>query len=263
MGKGGSRELLKENHNRMKAMIFAAGLGTRLKPLTDSCPKALVEVGGRPMLEHLIHKLKAAGVDHIVMNIHHLGQQIIDFLKAHENFGVRIDLSDERGELLDTGGGIKKACPFLEGREPFLVHNVDVASDLDLKAFWKEHCASGALASLLLGQRNTTRYLLFDEQNCLKGWKNCQTGEFKFCDKDVRATDYRSFAFNGIHVLSPEIFQRMKDWEGKFSIIDFYLSIAADTNIRGCYKPAVKWMDMGKPEALEKAASLFEEEWKK
>ena len=96
MGKAGSRELLKENHNRMKAMIFAAGLGTRLKPLTDSCPKALVEVGGRPMLEHLIHKLKAAGVDHIVMNIHHWGQQIIDFLKAHENFGVRIDLSDER-----------------------------------------------------------------------------------------------------------------------------------------------------------------------
>lgn len=254
---------LKENYNSMKAMIFAAGLGTRLKPLTDTCPKALVKVGSKPMLEHLILKLKAAGFDHIVINIHHFGQQIIDFLKAHENFGIRINLSDERGELLDTGGGIKKACAFLEGQEPFLVHNVDVASDLDLKAFWEEHNASGALVSLFLGQRDTARYLLFDEQNCLRGWKNCKTGECKLCSKELSAAAYRPFAFNGIHLLSPEIFRQMKDWEGRFSIIDFYLSLAAHASIRGCYRPAVKWMDMGKPEVLEKAAYIVEQEWKK
>lgn len=247
----------------MKAMILAAGLGTRLRPLTDNCPKALVKVGDKPLLEHLICKMREAGFDHLVINIHHFGQQIIDFLKARRNFGIHIDISDERGELLDTGGGIKKAGSFLEGKEPFLVHNVDVVSDLDLKNFWEEHCASGAVASLFLGQRDTARYLLFDRQFRLMGWENCKTGELKFTDKGVGTEDYRRYAFNGIHVLSPEIFQHLKNWDGTFSIIDFYLAIAGSTRIQGCYKPEINWIDMGKPEVLERGARLIKEGWKK
>ena len=136
-------------------MIFAAGLGSRLKPLTDNMPKALVPVAGKPMLEHVILKLKAAGFDQIVINIHHLGQQIIDFLQANNNFGVQIYLSDERDYLLDTGGGIKKATRFLMGDEPFLVHNVDILSNVDLRQFYRHHAEGKALATLLVSQRKT------------------------------------------------------------------------------------------------------------
>lgn len=241
----------------MKAMIFAAGLGTRLKPLTDSCPKALVKVGGKPMLEHVVLKLKKAGFDHLIINIHHLGQQIIDFLQQKENFGLKIDISDERDELLDTGGGIKKAKRLLAGSEPFLIHNVDVASDLDLRAFYEEHCRSGALASLFVGQRDTARYLLFDEWNHLQGWTNCKTGEYKFCTSSPCAESYIRYAFNGIHVMSPEILKRMETWEDRFSIIDFYLSLAANATVLGRYKPETGWIDMGKPEVLVRAAELL------
>ena len=147
----------------MKAMIFAAGLGTRLKPLTDRMPKALVPVNGIPMLQHVILKLKQAGCTEIVINIHHFGEQIIDFLQAHQNFGITVHISDEREELLDTGGGIKKAIPFFSGNEPFLVHNVDILSDTDLKALYDYHRQSINDATLLVSQRETSRYLLFDK----------------------------------------------------------------------------------------------------
>ena len=146
----------------MKAMIFAAGLGTRLKPLTDHMPKALVPVNGRPMLEHVILKLKQSGFNELVINIHHFGEQIIDFLEANQNFGLTIHISDEREQLLDTGGGIKKAAPFFQGNEPFLIHNVDILSDTDLKALYEYHLHSGNDATLLASKRTTARYLLFD-----------------------------------------------------------------------------------------------------
>lgn len=143
----------------MKAMIFAAGLGTRLKPLTDHMPKALVPVAGRPMLEHVILKLKAAGFNELVINIHHFGEQILDFLRANQNFGLTIHISDERDCLLDTGGGIRKAEPFFRGNEPFLVHNVDILSDTDLKALYEYHRQSGNDATLLASRRK--RYAIF------------------------------------------------------------------------------------------------------
>ena len=147
----------------MKAMIFAAGLGSRLKPLTDTMPKALVPIAGRPMLEHVILKLKASGFTEIVINIHHFGEQILDFLKENDNFGLTIHISDERDQLLDTGGGVKKARTFFENsNEPFLVHNVDILSDIDLKELYDYHLQNGGVATLLASQRKTSRYLLFD-----------------------------------------------------------------------------------------------------
>ena len=163
----------------MKAMIFAAGLGTRLKPLTDNTPKALLPIRGKPMLEHVILQLKNAGFDQIAINIHHLGDQIIDFLAANNNFGIQIYISDERDYLLDTGGGIKHAAPFLQGDEPFLIHNVDIISNIDLRALYNHHLETNPLATLLVSKRKTSRYLLFNKENKLCGWRNRETGEVK------------------------------------------------------------------------------------
>ena len=162
-------------------MIFAAGLGTRLRPLTDHTPKALIKVAGKPMLEHVILRLKAAGFDDIVINIHHLGEQIIDFLRDNDNFGINIRISDERDFLLDTGGGIKKAEPLFDGSsEPILIHNADILSDIDLKALYQYHTQSGNDATLLVSHRKTVRYLLFDKPSLrLRGWINKDTLQTK------------------------------------------------------------------------------------
>lgn len=215
----------------MKAMIFAAGLGTRLKPLTDNTPKALLPINGKPMLEHVILKLKNAGFDQIAINIHHLGDQIIDFLAANNNFGIQIYISDERDYLLDTGGGIKHAAPFLQGDEPFLIHNVDIISNIDLRALYNHHLETNPLATLLVSKRKTSRYLLFNKENKLCGWRNRETGEVKSFYPYFDPNQYKEYAFSGIHVLSPKIFDWMEEWTGKYSIINFYLSICAKTDI--------------------------------
>lgn len=243
----------------MKALIFAAGRGNRLKPLTDTTPKALVPVDGKPMLEHVILKLKAAGFDRIAINIHHLGQQIIDFLRANDNFGVEIYLSDEREYLLDTGGGIKHAEPFLNGDEPFLVHNVDIFSNVDLQRLYQHHIENKALATLLVSQRKTSRYLLFNNDNRLCGWRNRETGEVKSYYPYFDPEQYKAYAFSGIHVISPEIFRWMEEWTGKFLIIQFYLSICARTNIQACEYPGLKLLDVGKPETLAQADQWVKE----
>lgn len=240
----------------MKAMIFAAGLGTRLKPLTDHMPKALVPVGGKPMLEHVILKLKAAGFDQIVINIHHFGQQIVDFLRANNDFGVRIHISDESDYLLDTGGGIKKATPFLLGDEPFLIHNVDILSNVDLKKLYDAHTRTNPIATLLVSRRQTSRYLLFNKENKLCGWRNHATGEVKSYYPYFDPEQYDEYAFSGIHVLSPKILELMEEWTGKFSIINFYLSICAKTDIHAYPAENLRLLDIGKPEALAQA-----EEW--
>lgn len=240
----------------MKAMIFAAGLGSRLKPLTDNMPKALIPVNGKPMLEHVILKLKNAGFDQIVINIHHFGQQIIDFLVANNNFGIQIFISDERDYLLDTGGGIKKAACFLKGNEPFLIHNVDIFSDIDLRGLYDHHLETNPLATLLVSKRNTSRYLLFNKENRLCGWRNHETGEVKSFYPNFDPSQYNEYAFSGIHVLSPEIFEWMEEWTGKFSIIHFYLSICAKTNIHAYPAENLHLIDIGKPETLTRA-----EEW--
>ncbi len=240
---------------RMKeAMIFAAGLGTRLRPLTDNLPKALVPVDGKPMLEHVLLRLKAAGFVHIVINIHHWGQKIIDFLEEKRNFGLAIDISDEREALLDTGGGIRKAVPYFRKGSPVLIHNVDILSDADLSAFYEQHEKSQASASLWVSKRDTSRYLLFDGENRLCGWENKKTGEVKSPFPGFCPAHYDAYAFGGIHVISSSLLERMQDWEEKFSIIDFYLSVAGGEVIKACPAPAdAFWMDLGKPEALEKA----------
>jgi len=240
----------------MKAMIFAAGMGTRLRPLTDNTPKALIPIGGKPMLEHIILKLKNAGFEELIVNIHHEGQQIIDFIAANSNFGIQIEISDERDYLLDTGGAIKKASHFLGDREPFLVHNVDIFSNVNLRKLYAEHLQDKPLATLLVSKRDTSRYLLFNKNNLLCGWRNHETGEVKSYYPDFDPAQYMEYAFGGIHVISPEIFEWMDEWTGKFPIINFYLSICAKTKINAYPAEDLKLLDIGKPEALNTA-----EEW--
>ena len=244
----------------MKAMIFAAGLGSRLKPLTDTMPKALVPIAGRPMLEHVILKLKAAGFTEIVINIHHFGEQILDFLEANENFGLIIHISDERDLLLDTGGGIKKSRSFFENSdEPFLIHNVDILSDVNLKELYDYHLRSGAVATLLASQRKTSRYLLFDTGKRLCGWINKDTGQVKPEGFQYDSSLYQEYAFSGIHVLSPAIFQWMTSpsWDGKFSIMDFYLATCRQVNYGGYLTEKLHLIDIGKPETLAKAEGFL------
>lgn len=239
-------------------MIFAAGLGTRLKPLTDRMPKALVPVAGRPMLEHVILKLKAAGFNELVINIHHFGEQILDFLRANQNFGLTIHISDERDCLLDTGGGIRKAEPFFRGNEPFLIHNVDILSDTDLKALYEYHRQSGNDATLLASRRKTVRYLLFDENERLCGWINKDTLQTKPEGFAYDPEHHREYAFSGIHVISPSLFQYMDEqWTGKFSIMDFYLQTCHEARIGGRLTDTLRLIDIGKPETLTLAEEFL------
>lgn len=237
----------------MKAMILAAGVGSRLQPLTNGKPKALIPVGGVPMIEHIILKIKAAGFNCIVINIHHLSEQVIDFLSSKHNFGVTVELSDERSYLLETGGGIKQARRLLDGKEPFLVHNVDMFTDVDLTAMYRAHVDSNALATLLVNQRNSSRQLLFNREGWLSGWRNRETGEVKSHFPHFDPSKYLEYAFGGVHVISPEIFRLMEDWTGRFSIINFYLSICPKYPIRFYTEDNIQLIDAGKPEGLEAA----------
>ena len=239
----------------MKAMIFAAGLGTRLKPYTDHMPKALVPVAGKPMLEHVINKLISVGVDGIVINVHHFAQQVIDFLKEKDNFGIQIWISDETGELLETGGGIKKAAPFFN--EPFLVHNADILSNVDLKAMYNHHLDSGNDATLLVSPRKTVRYLLFDENSKLCGWVNKETLQTKPEGFVYQPEVQKEYAFGGIHIISPSLFKYMEGWTGKFSIMDFYLQTCHEAKLGGYAKEDLQLIDIGKPEMLAKAEEFI------
>ncbi|MBR5542434.1 MAG: nucleotidyltransferase family protein [Bacteroides sp.] len=239
----------------MKAMIFAAGLGTRLKPLTDHMPKALIPVAGKPMLEHVINKLIAAGVDGIVINVHHFAQQIIDFLKEKDNFGIQIWISDETGELLETGGGIKKAAPYFN--EPFLVHNADILSNLDLKVMYDFHVANGNDATLLVSPRKTVRYLLLNEENRLCGWVNKETLQTKPEGFVYQPEIQKEYAFGGIHIISPSLFKYMEGWTGKFSIMDFYLQTCQQAQLGGYIKEDLQLIDIGKLETLTKAEEFI------
>lgn len=239
----------------MKAMIFAAGLGTRLKPITDTIPKALVKVCGQPLLYHTITRLKAAGYDDIVINVHHFADMIKDYL-ASNDFGVKISISDESSALLETGGGIRHARQFLEDSAgPFLVHNVDIVSNANLAAL---HADSGALATLLVSERETRRYLLFDETMRLAGWTDSQTGEIRSPYPCLDPASCRRYAFAGIHSISPEIFKvfDIKEFPERFSIIDFYLSVCADYRISGHLQQDLALVDVGKFDKLPEAERI-------
>ena len=240
----------------MNAFIFAAGLGTRLKPLTDTMPKALVPVGGKPLLAHVIEKLKAAGCKKIVINIHHFGDMIIDYVKSQNSFGVEILFSDERQMLLETGGAIKHAVDLL-GDEPFLIHNVDILSNVDLKALIEAHNESGSAATLLVSKRNSSRALLFNSEGNLTAWTNKTTGEVKSPYSDIDISNLNEFAFSGIHIFSPRLFKYFGAYPEKFSIIDFYLNTCKDEKIKAYTQEGLQLLDVGKLDSLERAEKFI------
>ena len=241
----------------MKALIFAAGLGTRLKPITDSLPKALVPIAGKPLLEHIITKLIANGYDEIIVNVHHFPDLIIDFLKSNDNFGIRIEVSDERDFLLDTGGAIRKCEWFFEGEDSFLVHNVDILSNVDLKLLQDQHDIHNALATLVVSERQTFRYLLFNKSLHLKGWTNERTGELRPADL-TNLENFRKLAFSGIQILSSRVFGLMKTYDVKFPIINFYLDNMEKQTISAFIPQNYKMIDVGKIEEIELAERFFE-----
>ena len=233
----------------MKAMIFAAGLGTRLHPLTLNKPKALVEIAGKTLLQSAIERLGGAGYNELVINIHHFGNQIIEYLEKHKNFGLTITISDERDQLLNTGGGILKAAALLDGDEPFLVYNVDVMSNIDLQLFRKYHEERGGLATLAVRNRKTTRYLAFDDAMQLTGWKNIKTGE-EIAFRNM--TNCNLLAFSGIQLIEPKLFRLITE-TGKFPLIPLYLRLAVDHQIYGYTDNSSLWMDLGKPDQILEA----------
>lgn len=232
-------------------MIFAAGLGTRLKPITDTMPKALVRVGGVPLIENVIGRLRSSGTDRIVVNVHHFASQVTDFLRSNDNFGIDIRISDESAMLLDTGGGIKKAAPLFCGDRPILIHNVDILCNVDLAWLYSMHADNDA--TLLVSERKTKRYLLFDDDMRLVGWTNIETGEVKTPYPYIDVKSCRMFAFSGIHVFSPRLFPLMDNFPDKFGIMDFYLKVCAESNVRGVVKPDLRLLDVGKLDTLSEA----------
>ena len=258
---------------RRKAMIFAAGLGTRLKPLTDTRPKALVEIAGKPLIEHVLQKLVTAGFNDIVVNVHHFADMIEEWGRNivktpyYQDKNIRISFSDERKELLETGGGILHAAALLTNNNPerkFLIHNVDILSNLDLNEFWaKSHGSADAI--LVVSKRKTARYLVFDDEMRLVGWTNISTGEIKTPYDEVQeqlsqrpqdALDFRNYhlrAFSGIHLISTKFISTMSSWPAKFSITDFYLAQCKDNIIKGHEQHDLKLMDVGKINCIQDA----------
>lgn len=244
----------------MKAMIFAAGLGTRLKPITDTLPKALVPVGGKPLIEHVTRKLKASGIDEAVVNVHHFADKVKSWIEEQDI--MKMDVSDERKMLLETGGAVLHARRYLEGCGHFLIHNVDIISDLDIR--WFESQVDGeALATLLVSDRKTNRYLLFDPDTMrLVGWTNISTGEVRSPYPDIDPASCRKFAFSGIHIISDRVLdimdsfarERGMDMENpRFPIMDFYLSVCAEYEIYGVEAEELHLVDVGKLDSLEMA----------
>jgi NDP-sugar pyrophosphorylase family protein len=234
----------------MKAMILAAGLGTRLRPLTDNRPKALVEVGGRTLLEITLSRLRASGVSKVIVNVHHFADMVVDYLKSNENFGMRIEISREE-ILLDTGGGLKKAAWFF-GDEPFILHNVDVISTIDFERMKQSHLQTQSLATLAVQERETSRYLLFDENGQLCGRRAGRDGT-------AGAARVQALAFSGIHVISPRIFSMMTE-DGAFSIIDCYLRLAAQgEKIVSFRADQYYWRDLGRVERVARVERELKE----
>ncbi len=236
----------------MKAMIFAAGLGTRLRPLTNNIPKALVPLNGIPLLELAIRRLKFYGFNEIIINVHHFGDKIIAFLEEKNNFDIEIHISNEENMLLDTGGGLKNAAGFLKD-EPFLVVNADIVTNLNLAEMVKFHLENSFLATLAVQIRESSRQMMFNDQNLLSGWRNHQTGEEIISRVTEKPTFY---SFSGIHVINPEIFEFMPE-EKIFPIMPFYLSTAKNESIGAFDHTGDIWEDVGKLNAIEKAEGLL------
>lgn len=237
----------------MQAMIFAAGLGTRLAPLTDNKPKALVNFLGKTMIENAAAKLVAAGCNRLIINVHHFADKMCEFIKTHD-FNAEILISDERDFLLDTGGGILKAQDLLKNEENTILYNVDIASDIDLNALYDFHKKNSCLATLAVKDRQSSRKLIFNDNNELCGWKNYTSGEEKI-SKTFNPKTANEYAFSGVSVISREIFSKIIE-QGKFSITNLYLRLAAKEKICAFLHSGF-WADLGTKEKLEKAEKEF------
>lgn len=236
----------------MKAFIFAAGLGTRLFPLTDEKPKAMVEIAGKPMLQMQIERLKKFGFNYIVVNVHHFSEQIINFLKNND-FGVEIKISDETNELLNTGGGLKNAQQFFNEGDIFLVHNVDIYSNIDLRDMYDFHLNSCNLGTMAVKHRDSSNYLLFDETDRLCGWKSYKTHSEII---SIKKAYYNEMAFSGIYVFNYEIFELMQR-KGSFSIIPELLTIAKTDRIGAYIHDDKEILDLGKPSAIKECEIIL------
>lgn len=240
----------------MKAMIFAAGIGSRLRPLTDEIPKALVKVDGVPMIERVLMKFKAFGITEVIINVHHHAEKIIEFLKQKDSFGLQVSISDESDYLLDTGGGLWKAAWFFSDNQPFLVHNVDVLSGVSFESMLLYHQSSPGIATLAVSDRATSRYFLFDNEMILGGWENVKE-QRRIVVGDEKVT-LRPLAFSGIQIVDPAVF-RLIHREGKFSIVDVYLELASNHIIKGMMHSSDDWIDMGKLPDIERATIMIQQ----
>lgn len=240
----------------MQTFLLAAGLGTRLKPLTDTMPKALVPVSGTPLLMHVAQKLIHSGAKRIVINAHHFSNQIIDYVNKEE-WGIDVMISDESAQLLDTGGGLRNAQHLFLPDTPILIHNVDILSNANLTELMQAHVSHDV--TLLVSQRTTNRYLLFNDDMRLVGWTNIQTGEVRSPYPNLDISKCKQLAFSGIHVFSPALFPLMNDYPEKFPIMDFYLNHCHEINIYGVTQPHLRLLDVGKCNALAEAESFLED----
>lgn len=238
----------------MKAMVFAAGLGTRLRPYTNDRPKALVELNGQSLLEIILLRLQSFGVTEVVVNVHHYADLVIDFLASNNNFGLNIHISDERELLLDTGGGMKKAKALLSDA-PFLIHNVDIISQLDLNELYKTHLTyKNALSTLAVSKRKTSRYLQFSDEGHLVAWRNAATGEKKISKLSQNAKDW---AYSGIAVIDPTLFDFFPKEKKVFSIVETWLEAAKKGDLYNFPHDESHWLDVGKPATLAKAEVML------
>lgn len=236
----------------MKALIFAAGKGTRLKPFTDHHPKALAKVNGVSLLERNIKYLQSYGINDFVINVHHFGNQIIEFLKDNQNFGAHIQISDEKDQLLETGGGLLFARKFLDFEEDFLILNADILTDLNITEFVKYHQEKKDFATLAVSDRKSSRKLLFNPEMVLRGWVNIDTGEQRLAEFNK---GFKPLAFSGIHCINPAIFSKIKR-TGKFSIMEEYLDLMHTEKIHG-FEHQAKLIDVGRPESVLEAEKHF------
>jgi N-acetyl-alpha-D-muramate 1-phosphate uridylyltransferase len=236
-----------------KAMIFAAGLGTRFKPWTDHHPKALAVVNQKSLLQRNVEYLQAYGIRDVVVNVHHFAPQLVSTINDNKGWGSRIAISDETSVVLETGGGLVKARPLLEGDQPFITINADILTDLDINALLAFHQKEQALISFAVSDRQTSRYFLFDDNNRLCGWRNTQTGEEKIA---IAGKALHPMAYSCVVVFEPAVFSLIRR-EGKFSLTDMYLDLASDHKIMGYVHHGDRWIDVGKTESVAKAEALF------
>jgi len=234
-------------------MILAAGLGTRLKPWTDHHPKALAVVNGKSLLQRNIEYLQQFGIDQVIVNVHHFHEQVIQAVETNKGWGSSVTISDESEEVLETGGGLKKAGWFFENDKDLVVMNADILTDLNLTAMIQQHQNTDALATLAVSERTTSRYFLFNNKNELCGWRNVNTNDEKIARPSL---DLHPKAFSGIHVINNRLLSLLA-WEGKFSMVEVYLALAKDHFIQAFDHSDSTFIDVGKPESIAKAETMF------